>query len=127
MKKEDSFKATTKYDITEKNITPMGGFIRYGIIREDYLVVKGCIPGPKKRVITLRRSLIEHKSKRATEKIDLKFISTASQIGHGRFQTHQEKLSFFGKDIDEPEKPAMQTKTDETETAVQEEGEEEAT
>ena len=31
-----------------------------------------------------------------TEKIDLKFIDTASKLGHGRFQTAEEKDKFLG-------------------------------
>ena len=31
-----------------------------------------------------------------TESIDLKFIDTASKIGHGKFQTVQEKEKFMG-------------------------------
>ncbi len=34
--------------------------------------------------------------KRALEKISLKFIDTSSKFGHGRFQTHQDKVSFLG-------------------------------
>jgi large subunit ribosomal protein L3e len=30
------------------------------------------------------------------EKINLKFIDTASKFGHGRFQTAADKLSFMG-------------------------------
>jgi large subunit ribosomal protein L3e len=35
-------------------------------------------------------------SRRATEKIELKFIDTSSKFGHGRFQTCEEKAKFFG-------------------------------
>jgi len=37
-----------------KEITPKGGFIRYGIIRGPYIVIDGSIPGPEKRPIKLR-------------------------------------------------------------------------
>jgi len=35
-------------------------------------------------------------SRKATEKIVLKFIDTSSKMGHGRFQTSEEKAKFFG-------------------------------
>lgn len=47
--------ASTEFDPTEKTITPMGGFPHYGEVRQDYLMIKGCIIGPRKRVITLRK------------------------------------------------------------------------
>jgi large subunit ribosomal protein L3 len=37
-----------------KEVTPKGGFIRYGIIRGPYLLIEGTIPGPEKRPIKLR-------------------------------------------------------------------------
>lgn len=40
-KKDDaSHKATTEFDVTDKPITPMGGFPRYGIVNEDYVMIK---------------------------------------------------------------------------------------
>lgn len=94
--------ASTDFDITQKNITPMGGFPHYGIVNQDHVMIKGCCMGPKKRVITLRKSLIVQTKRVASEKIDLKFIDTSSKFGHGRFQTHEEKKAFMGplkKDI----------------------------
>lgn len=82
---------------TEKDITPMGGFPHYGIVKEDYLMIKGCVVGPKKRVVTLRQSLISQTSRVAMEVINLKFVDTSSKFGHGRFQTTQEKAKFYGK------------------------------
>jgi len=88
--------ASTEYDITEKTITPMGGFPHYGEVNEDFVMLKGCVPGPKKRVLTLRKSLLTQTSRKALEKITLKFIDTSSKFGHGRFQHDQEKKSFMG-------------------------------
>merc|ERR1712182_7890 len=86
----------TETDITEKGITPMGGFAHYGEITQDWVMLKGCVMGPKKRIITLRKSLLPQVSRKACEKIELKFIDTASKFGHGRFQTSEEKAKFFG-------------------------------
>merc|ERR1712110_1241276 len=57
---------------------------------------KGCCIGPKKRVLTLRKSLLVQTKRKALEKISLKFIDTSSKFGHGRFQTPQDKASFMG-------------------------------
>jgi len=88
--------ATTEFDLTEKSITPVGGFPHYGQVREDYMLVKGCVVGPRKRVVTLRKSLFEQTSRSATEQVTLKFIDTSSKMGHGRFQTKEEKDKFMG-------------------------------
>ncbi|MEM3769938.1 MAG: 50S ribosomal protein L3 [Candidatus Bathyarchaeia archaeon] len=37
-----------------KEVTPKGGFIRYGIVRGPYMLIEGSIPGPEKRPIKLR-------------------------------------------------------------------------
>jgi large subunit ribosomal protein L3e len=88
--------ATTEFDLTEKAITPLGGFPHYGVVNEDFLMLKGGVLGPKKRVITLRESLIVQTKRNALEKVNLKFIDTSSKFGHGRFQTIDEKRKFLG-------------------------------
>ncbi|KAL4143932.1 hypothetical protein QTP88_006183 [Uroleucon formosanum] len=88
--------ASTEYDLTEKTITPMGGFPHYGEVNNDFLMIKGCCVGPKKRVITLRKSLLVHTKRAALESINLKFIDTSSKFGHGRFQTVADKAAFMG-------------------------------
>jgi len=88
--------ATTDFDLTVKGITPMGGFPHYGEVMEDYIMIKGQVCGSKKRLITLRKSLVAQTSRRSNEKIELKFIDTSSKFGHGRFQTSEEKKKFMG-------------------------------
>jgi large subunit ribosomal protein L3 len=38
-----------------KEITPPGGFLRYGPVKGDFVVLAGSVPGPTKRLIQLRR------------------------------------------------------------------------
>lgn len=87
---------TTSYDLTRKGINPVGGFPNYGIVTEDFLMIKGSIPGPFRRVITLRKSLHPPQSKAMLEDVILKFVDTSSKIGRGRFQTLDEKKKFMG-------------------------------
>ncbi|EPX72865.1 60S ribosomal protein L3 [Schizosaccharomyces octosporus yFS286] len=99
---EDSKNASTDFDATEKRITPMGGFVRYGAVDNDYIMLNGATPGPVKRIMTIRKSLITHTSRKALEAVNLKWIDTASKFGHGRFQTPAEAKQFMGtlkKDI----------------------------
>jgi len=88
--------ASTATDMTVKSITPLGGFPHYGEVNEDYVMLKGGVPGIKKRVITLRKSCVKQVSRTALEEIELKFIDTSSKFGHGRFQTKEEKDKFMG-------------------------------
>ncbi|XP_059980043.1 ribosomal protein uL3-like isoform X4 [Lagenorhynchus albirostris] len=89
-----------------------GGFPHYGEVNNDFIMLKGCIAGTKKRVITLRKSLLVHHSRRALENIELKFIDTTSKFGHGRFQTAQEKRVFMGVQKKHLEKEKPETSGD---------------
>lgn len=50
--------ASTETDLTTKNITPLGGFPHYGVVNNDFVMLKGGIVGGKKRVVVLRKSLL---------------------------------------------------------------------
>ena len=93
---ENPFNGKTEYDITEKSITPMGGFPHYGVVKNDFLMLKGSIGGPVKRSITLRRPMAPQTSRALMEKVTVKFIDTSSKHGHGRFQTRKEKHQYMG-------------------------------
>ena len=112
--KDDPANARTDNDLTEKAITPMGGFSHYGEVNEDWVMLKGTVMGPRKRLITLRKSLLPQVSRKALEKVTLKFIDTSSKFGHGRFQTSEEKAKFFGAAL-------KKAKTEKAEKAEKEE------
>eukprot|EP00941_MAST-03F_sp_MAST-3F-sp1_P002354 g2354.t1 len=95
-KEGDESSCTTEVDLTKKSITPMGGFPHYGVVRNDWLMIKGAVVGPKKRVITLRKSIVPNTSIAAREEIVLSFIDTSSKFGHGRFQCAAEKEKTLG-------------------------------
>ena len=108
----DAGSASTDFDVSKKTITPfvtllqfgftiltscrMGGFVRYGEVKNDFLLLKGSVPGVKKRVMTLRKSMFTHTSRRALEKVELKWIDTSSKFGHGAYQTPAEKKQVLG-------------------------------
>merc|ERR1719453_1287947 len=94
---EDPNNGSTANDLTEKAVTPMGGFPHYGEINEDFVMIKGTCMGTKKRVITMRKTLLPQTKRDALEEITLKFVDTSSKMGHGRFQTKDEKAKFFGR------------------------------
>merc|ERR1712061_776367 len=81
---------------TNKKITPLGGFPHYGIVKEDYVILKGSVPGPVRRVITFRDCLFPQANRKAMDSVNLKFIDTSSKFGQGRFQTTEEKRKVMG-------------------------------
>ena len=87
--------ATTDYDLTKKNITPLGGFPHYGVVKNDYIMIKGTCVGTKKRSLVLRKTMHPRTSRIQLEPIHIKFIDTSSKLGHGRFQTAVEKEKYF--------------------------------
>jgi len=62
----------------EEEINPKGGFLKYGRIKGDYLLVLGSIPGPKKRLIQMRKSIREVKTFEV-QVPEITFISRESQ------------------------------------------------
>ncbi len=61
-----------------EEVTPKGGFLKYGIIRGDYIMVQGSIPGPRKRMIRMRPAI--RPPKRIAEgKPDITYISVESK------------------------------------------------
>lgn len=88
--------ASTEADAHVKNITPLGGFPHYGVVNEDFLLLRGNVMGPRKRQVTIIKTLIPQTKSFATAQLDIKFIVTASKIGHGKFQTLEEKDKFLG-------------------------------
>lgn len=43
------------YDLVDKIIIFMGGFFYYGEVNQDFVMIKGCCMGFKKRVIIFRK------------------------------------------------------------------------
>ncbi len=58
-----------------KKVNPKGGFVGYGLVKNKYILVEGSVPGPKKRVIFLRKAI--RKSK--TEPVEIKSVMLNSQ------------------------------------------------
>lgn len=61
-----------------EEITPSGGFVNYGVIRGDYIMVHGSIPGAVKRPVRIRFA-IRPKKGHVDEPSQMSYISTASK------------------------------------------------
>lgn len=64
-------------DVTKVN--PEGGFLKYGNVKNTYVLIKGSVPGPKKRLITFTSPLRKNKQQ---EKLTVQSISTQSKQGN---------------------------------------------
>ena len=60
-------------------INPDGGFVRYGMVKNNYLLLKGSLPGPSKRLVVLRKAMRPHGKHDDAPQISN--ISTASKQG----------------------------------------------
>jgi len=58
-------------------INPKGGFTHYGLLKNDYLLVKGSLAGPVKRLVRLRRAA--RKAGAAIKVPDLRYVSLESK------------------------------------------------
>jgi len=60
-------------------ITPKGGFLKYGVVNSDYVTLKGSVPGTRNRLILMRVAARPPEEEEAPQKLD--FISVASPQG----------------------------------------------
>ena len=66
---------------TDKDVAAVnakGGFINYGLVKNDFIILDGSIPGPAKRLIRLRKSI---RNKAQKKEPQINYISTATQQG----------------------------------------------
>ena len=59
-------------------ITPAGGFLNYGEVKNSYVLIQGSLPGPAKRLLRLRDPIRPRKN---AHPVDLTYVSTASKQG----------------------------------------------
>jgi large subunit ribosomal protein L3 len=63
-----------------EEVTPAGGFPRYGVVRNSYILLHGSIPGPVKRLISMRDA-IRYQRGVEVKKPEITYISTTSKQG----------------------------------------------
>jgi len=62
-----------------EKINPVGGFPRYGQVKNTYVLIKGSVPGPSKRLIRFNKAIRSDDESVAVPEIE--YISTISQQG----------------------------------------------
>jgi large subunit ribosomal protein L3 len=66
-------------------VTPTGGYLHFGEVKGDYLIVRGSIPGPTKRLVDLRLPIYPKKQKVTPPRIvELNAGGTTFQIAQAR-------------------------------------------
>jgi large subunit ribosomal protein L3 len=78
------FQTRTEYNkrvigIGSGELTPKGGWLRYGKIEGDYIILMGSVPGPKKRLIMMRKGIRARSHEK--ENLELKEVILDSQQG----------------------------------------------
>ncbi|WP_331233837.1 50S ribosomal protein L3 [Natronorarus salvus] len=66
-------------DIADDGIAPEGGFVNYGEVEGPYALIKGSLPGPKKRLVRFRPAVRPNDQPRLDPEV--RHVSTASQQG----------------------------------------------
>ena len=81
-KRTEANKMVLQIGADGKEVTPKGGIPKYGVVKSSYIIIKGSVPGPKKRAIMIRFG-----TRLPTKEItapEIQGISTKSQQGRGR-------------------------------------------
>jgi len=63
--------------IGSDGINPKGGWLKYGEVEGDFLLLSGSVPGPKKRLVMIRKGLRSRK----VEPVEIKEVFLESQQG----------------------------------------------
>ena len=61
-----------------EEINPKGGYVKYGMVKGDFIMLLGSVPGPKKRIIRLRKT-IRPKKRFEVNIPEITYISRQSQ------------------------------------------------
>ena len=71
-------KAVLKIGSNGQDVTPNGGFLRYGPVRNDYVMLMGSVPGPAKRLVRFTNQRRPEK----TAEFEVIHINTQSKQGN---------------------------------------------
>ncbi len=73
-------KRVLKIGTDSGEITPKGGFLHYGAIKNDFILIKGSVPGPQKRIVMLRPA-VRQPANTVTAAPEIVMVSTESMQG----------------------------------------------
>jgi large subunit ribosomal protein L3 len=73
-------KRVLKYGEDGKEVSPKGGFVRYGEVHNPYILIHGSIPGPSMRMVRLRDPARFHRKQNV--QVEVTYVSTESVQGN---------------------------------------------
>ncbi|OYT56212.1 MAG: 50S ribosomal protein L3 [Candidatus Aenigmarchaeota archaeon ex4484_14] len=59
-------------------VIPKGGFLNYGVVKGDYIIIEGSVVGPTKRLVMIRKAI---RSSGKPRPVEIKYISQESKQG----------------------------------------------
>ncbi len=62
----------------ESEITPAGGFLNYGEVKNPYMIIQGSLPGPSKRLLRFRDAT---RPRKVVGDVEVTYVSTSSKQG----------------------------------------------
>ena len=62
----------------ESEITPAGGFLNYGEVKNPYMIIQGSLPGPSKRLLRFRDAT---RPRKIVGDVEVTYVSTSSKQG----------------------------------------------
>lgn len=74
----------------------MGGFVCYGEIKNDFVMVKGFVFGIKKCIMIFCKFMFIYIFCKVFEKVEFKWIDIFFEFGYGVFQIFVEKKQYQG-------------------------------
>jgi large subunit ribosomal protein L3 len=72
-------KRILKFSENASEVTPAGGFLHYGVLKNPYVLIKGSIPGPVKRLIRIRPAM--RQGEHVVRMPAIQFVSVQSKQG----------------------------------------------
>jgi large subunit ribosomal protein L3 len=64
-----------------EEVNPRGGFVNFGPVKSDYVMLRGSVPGPKKRLVIMRKAI--RKNNLPSVPPEISHISLKSKQGVG--------------------------------------------
>ncbi len=62
----------------DSDITPAGGFLNYGEVKNPYMIIQGSLPGPAKRLLRFRDAT---RPRKISGDVEVTYVSTSSKQG----------------------------------------------
>jgi large subunit ribosomal protein L3 len=78
---QHGYQTRTEYNkrvlkISNEGLSPEGGWVGYGLVKADYMIVEGSVPGPRKRLVMIRKGLRWPRHKKEASEVKKVFLES---------------------------------------------------